>query len=207
MRRTGNLKPVRVVRAAGRKPGNTAGPVSGCDGQEPIQGKVREEPEWCPDDREEPDPTRCHRLAFAVPLPSGGAGSDCDADRLFVPSAGPDENFISSSSRVPRRAPCVLVEGVASQHPGLWRDEPRPVRKRGNEAEVLANVLLADQTDWNSTGVGIHDGRAEQGFEHENALGVMPQRAVPGIGEDGLRLVEPLVERQVVVDEIGRAHV
>ena len=81
---------------------------------------------------------------------------------------------------------------VASQHPGLWRDEPRPVRKRGNEAEVLANVLLADQTDWNSTAVGIDDGRAEQGFEHENALGVMPQRAVPGVGEDGLRLVEPL---------------
>src|SRR3546814_1454461 len=35
-------------------PGNTAGPVWGCGGQEPIQGKVREEPEWCPDDREEP---------------------------------------------------------------------------------------------------------------------------------------------------------
>ena len=53
MRRTGNLKPVRVVRAAGRMPGNTAGPVSGCGGQEPIQRKVREKPEWRPDDREE----------------------------------------------------------------------------------------------------------------------------------------------------------
>jgi hypothetical protein len=36
--------------------------------------------------------------------------------------------------------------------------------------------------------------------EHEDALGVMPERPVPEIGGDPLRLVEPGVQRQIVGD-------
>jgi hypothetical protein len=42
--------------------------------------------------------------------------------------------------------------------------------------------------------------RAEHCLQHENTLGVMPQRAVPEISGDRFRLVEPAVQRQVVED-------
>ena len=144
-------------------------------------------------------------VASAPPLSlpaRGGTMSDGDANRLPVRRARPDGNAFAAGPRIPRDRDRGLVERIALQHPGLGGDEPRPVGKRGNEAEVFARMLLADETDRNRTTVGIDDRRAEQGFEQEDALGMMPQCAVPGIGEDRLRLVEPLVQRQIVT---GRA--
>jgi hypothetical protein len=56
-------------------------------------------------------------------------------------------------------------------------------------------VLLADEADRNNPAVSIDDRRPEQDFEHEDALGMVPERAVPGVREDSLGLVEPLVQR------------
>ena len=88
---------------------------------------------------------------------------------------------------------------VTPQHPGLRCNEARPIGKGGDRAKILTNVLLADEADRNSPAVSIDDRRPEQGFQHEDALGMVPERAVPGVCEDGLGLVEPLVQRQIVV--------
>ena len=58
---------------------------------------------------------------------------------------------------------------------------------------VFAHVLLADQTHRNRPPIGIEEGLPEDRFQHENPLGMVPQRTVPWVREDCLRLVEPLV--------------
>lgn len=77
------------------------------------------------------------------------------------------------------RHPFSAVQRVASKHPGLRRDQARPIGKGGDRAQVFAHVLLADQTHRNDPAIGIDESLAEQGFEHEYPLGMVPQRAVP----------------------------
>ena len=48
-----------------------------------------------------------------------------------------------------------LVELVAAQHPGLHRDEPRPIGKGGDRTKVFADVLFADQPHRNDPAIGI----------------------------------------------------
>ena len=84
---------------------------------------------------------------------------------------------------------------VPPEHPGLRCNEARPIGKGGDRAKILTNVLLADEADRNNPAVSIDDRHPEQGFEHEDALGMVPERAVPGVREDSLGLVEPLVQR------------
>jgi hypothetical protein len=67
-------------------------------------------------------------------------------------------------------------------------------------AEILEHVLFADQSDRHDSSIAVGDGLAEQRFEHENAFGMMPQRAVARVSDDRLGLVEPVVKRPVVVD-------
>ena len=79
-----------------------------------------------------------------------------------------------------------LVQTVPSQHPGLRRNEACPIGKGGDRAQVLADVLLAHKAHRNGSPIGIDDGRTEQRFEHEYTLGMVPQRAMPGIRQDRL---------------------
>tara|TARA_B100000929_G_scaffold176195_1_gene139551 strand:- start:1528 stop:1734 length:207 start_codon:yes stop_codon:yes gene_type:complete len=59
-------------------------------------------------------------------------------------------------------------------------------------------VLLAYKANRHDTVVGVDDGRPEQRFEHENAFSMVPKGPVSRISKDRLRLVKPLVERQVI---------
>src|SRR3546814_16544044 len=43
------------------------------------------------------------------------------------------------------------------------------------------------------------DGRTEEAFDHEDALGMVAKRTMAKVGGDRLGLVEPLVEREVVL--------
>src|SRR3546814_18178426 len=62
-------------------------------------------------------------------------------------------------------------------------------------------------SDWSSDvcssdlpAIGIDEGLAEECFKHEYPLGMVPQRAVTGVCENSLRLVEPLMQREIVID-------
>ena len=63
-----------------------------------------------------------------------------------------------------------------------------------------AHVLLADQTHRNNPAIGIDEALAEDCLQHEYPLGMVPQRAVPRVCQDCLGLVEPLVQREIVID-------
>jgi hypothetical protein len=65
--------------------------------------------------------------------------------------------------------------------------------KFGNEAEVLTHMLLADQPDRHHTAGRDRDCRAEEALQHEDAFGLMAKRAMPKIGSDSLRPIEPLM--------------
>jgi len=60
-------------------------------------------------------------------------------------------------------------------------------------------VLFAYKANGHNTAIGVDDSRPEQGFEHEDAFGMVPKGPVPRISKDRLRLVKPLVEREVIV--------
>jgi hypothetical protein len=50
-------------------------------------------------------------------------------------------------------------------------------------------MLLADQPDRHHAAGRDRDRRAEEALQHEDAFGMMAQRAVPKISGDGFRLV------------------
>ena len=60
--------------------------------------------------------------------------------------------------------------------------------------------LFAHETCGNGLSIGVDEGRTEQIFEHENPFGMMPQGSVTRIGKYAFRLVEPLVEIEVILD-------
>jgi hypothetical protein len=61
-------------------------------------------------------------------------------------------------------------------------------------------MLLADEPGWHDAPARKGDGLSKDGLDHEDALGVMAQCAVPEVGDDFLRLVEPVVKRVVIFD-------
>src|SRR3546814_4489746 len=69
-------------------------------------------------------------------------------------------------------------------------------------SDVCSSDLFADQADRHHAAGRRGDGRAEKALQHEDAFGMMAQGAVTEIGGDRLGLVEPLVERQII---LGRA--
>lgn len=82
---------------------------------------------------------------------------------------------------------------MTARHSGFDTDEPCPVGDGGNTAKVLADMLLADETNGTVLSIGVADRHAENAFQHEYAFGMVPQRAAPRMGDELLRLVEPLV--------------
>jgi hypothetical protein len=61
-------------------------------------------------------------------------------------------------------------------------------------------VLLADPAHGHNAPVRVGDRDAEYFLGPENALGVVPQRPVPEVGQERLGSVELVVNRQVVLD-------
>jgi len=61
-------------------------------------------------------------------------------------------------------------------------------------------VLLADPTGRDHATRGKRNGAAKHRLRHEDAFGVVAQRAMPEVGEDFLALVKPLVDRNVVLN-------
>jgi hypothetical protein len=59
-------------------------------------------------------------------------------------------------------------------------------------------MVLADQSNRHDTGRGDGDGRPKEPLQHEDAFGMVAKSAVAKVRRDRLRLVEPLVQRQVV---------
>src|SRR3546814_10974157 len=59
-------------------------------------------------------------------------------------------------------------------------------------------MLFPDKANGNYAPRRDGDRRSEEALEHEDALGVITQCAVPEIRSDRLGFVEPLVERQIV---------
>ena len=84
----------------------------------------------------------------------------------------------------------VAVDRLGSAHPHLGPDAPHPVREARYEAEVFADMLLADQPYRHDAPGRKDDGRAKEPLQHEDAFGVVAQRAVPKIRRDRLRLVD-----------------
>ena len=75
---------------------------------------------------------------------------------------------------------------LSPTHPRLGPDRPRPVSKAGNEAQIFADMLLADPA-------GRDDPARRQGqrfpvdlLQQENSLRMMPQGAMPEIRQDEL---------------------
>jgi len=66
-------------------------------------------------------------------------------------------------------------------HPWLKADLAEPVRGCGNTAEILENVLLADEAHRDLATVAVDDAGAEDFFAEENAFGVVAQRPVPHV--------------------------
>jgi hypothetical protein len=61
-------------------------------------------------------------------------------------------------------------------------------------------MLLTDPSNGENSTRGENDSRTEDDFCHENAFGMVTQRPVTEVGSDLLRLVEPIVNRQVIFD-------
>lgn len=60
-------------------------------------------------------------------------------------------------------------------------------------------MLLSDPTYWDFPAVTVGDGGTEDGLAHEDAFGMMPQGTMPEVGEELFRLIEPLVDGQIVI--------
>ena len=60
-------------------------------------------------------------------------------------------------------------------------------------------MLLANPASGDDAAGGVQHRAAKQGFGHEDALGVVPQRPMPKVRDDFFRLVEPGMNADVIV--------
>jgi hypothetical protein len=60
-------------------------------------------------------------------------------------------------------------------------------------------MLFPNVADWNLDSVIVVDGNTKDAFGEENPFGVMTEGAVAEVGEKRLRLVKPMVDREVVL--------
>src|SRR5665213_1403728 len=95
----------------------------------------------------------------------------------------------------------VAMDRLSPAHPGFGPNAADPVRKARDETEILDDVLLADQPDRHDATGRYRDRCAEDTFEHEDAFGMMAERAVPEISRHHLALVHPGVKRQIIFRE------
>jgi hypothetical protein len=116
-------------------------------------------------------------------------GKACEAGRHPIPLA---RLPISLFSCMPDPRP---------SHPRFRADGFYPIRKGRDESEVFADVLLTDEPGWHHAPGREGDGWPENGFRHEDALGMVAQGAMPEIGDDLLGFIEPAVEVLVIFDD------
>jgi len=83
---------------------------------------------------------------------------------------------------------------ACSQHPTLGLYLPEPVSHLGNPAEVFKYVLLTDEPDWDYTVGRERDRGAEDIFQHEDALGMLPEGPVPEVSHMGFGAIEPFMK-------------
>ena len=84
------------------------------------------------------------------------------------------------------------LDPLGPAHPGLGADRFHPIRKAGDEAEVLLHMLLANPTGRDDAPCRERERRAKNRLGHEYALGMVAQRPVPKVGRDLLALVDYL---------------
>src|SRR6516162_2740622 len=94
----------------------------------------------------------------------------------------------------------LACDALGAAHPGFGTDAPHPIGEGRDESEVLDNVLLTDPARRNDAAGRQCDGRTKDRLGHEDAFGVMAERAVPEIRCDLLPGIEPAMDRQIVVD-------
>src|SRR5262245_64413446 len=87
----------------------------------------------------------------------------------------------------------------SATHPRLRVKVLEPVFHRRNPTQIIGHMLLADGAHGNGFPFTVLDGRSKNGRAQKNPLAVMPKRAVPKIGEMGLALVKPIMDRQIVL--------
>jgi len=84
-------------------------------------------------------------------------------------------------------------------HPAFRLDLRKPILCCGNSPQVLPHMLFPNVADWNLDSVIIVDGNTKDAFGEENPFGVMTEGAVAKVGENRLRLVKPMVDREVIL--------
>jgi hypothetical protein len=97
------------------------------------------------------------------------------------------------------------VERLRAAHPRFGADAAHPIREARDETQILDDMLLADQPDWNLSSGRDCERCAEKTFGHKDALGVVPERPVPEVRCDQLALVKPAVEGQIVLCHAAKA--
>lgn len=85
------------------------------------------------------------------------------------------------------------------EHPTLRLNACQPVGHRGYPAEVLHYVLLADKPHGKNPAGRERERGAEEGFQHEDALAVVPEGPVPEVSHVGLAAVEPFMQPDVLL--------
>jgi hypothetical protein len=93
-----------------------------------------------------------------------------------------------------------VFQAQRAPHPGFGPDGLHPISKRGDEAEILAHMLFADRSNGKNASGRERDRRAKDRLGHEDAFGMMSLGAVPEVGNDLLRLVEPVMDALIVFD-------
>ena len=58
------------------------------------------------------------------------------------------------------------MDRLRPAHPGFWPDAAHPIDEAWDEAEILTDMLFADQPDRNEAAGGKDDRRAEKPLQH-----------------------------------------
>jgi hypothetical protein len=82
------------------------------------------------------------------------------------------------------------VDRLCAPHPWLRPDAAHPVGEARDEAEILDDVLFADQSHRHDTSGRDGEGHTEEALQHEDAFGMVAQSPVTKIGGDRLGLVD-----------------
>jgi len=83
-------------------------------------------------------------------------------------------------------------------HPAFWLDSREPVLSRWDSSQILRDVLFPDVAHRNLLPFAVDDGNAKDSFTQENTFRVMTQPSMAEVSEECLRLIEPIMNRQVI---------
>jgi len=95
-----------------------------------------------------------------------------------------DESVVDSGDAVRSWGCKPTFEAKRAPHPGLRANGFHPVGERWYKSKVFSDVLFTDPPDGDYPARGEGDGQTEDGFGHEDTLGVVTQGAVSKIGDD-----------------------